>query len=208
MLIRGQFVIPRWKGGFLVYREPLNHHPAIYLHRGMQGDRVFLKGVESLFRLLQHVNREMFNGDLVRHVNGGSANLGFTPDGAVVVRGWGRRFDERVPDWSPDDLRKHRMCEVLSALAGLIGEILNCGRTPAEQRHLIIDTVKTGVESYTGRQKTLDSVGLAVGLPNQDDLLGKYSRIDVNRYHGTQEYLEHAMFHTECGQLPDKSSSG
>jgi len=178
---RGAFNIPGWEGAFLSFCEAINHRPAAYLRSGMEGKgpgrrwgaEVFRAGVESLFQILREINIRdggMFHGDLVHRVHGGSANLGFTPEGSAVLKGWGRRVDEQVKEWPVEDFRRHQVREVTGALAGLVYDILACDMGREDRWRLVIDTVRSGLEGYTGRK--IDEVTLTFGLPTDMDRLG------------------------------------
>lgn len=217
LIARGHLSIPRWEGGFLVYSEVVNHRPPYYLrpenrYRKFDGKRgldVFRSGVRSLFQTLRRINLHedgLFHGDLVHHHRGGSANLGFTPEGAAVIKGWGRRVDEQVKDWPSKDRRIHCMREATGALAGLIHDVSVSGMNREEQQRLLVDVVLAGLEEYTDRQGMIERVSLSAGLPS-----------DVDRFtQSTQQFLSNddqsdyplnSILYQECERLDDRLKS-
>ena len=214
LVAKGRFIIPRWDGSFLVYSEVLNFRPPYYLRPenryrkfdGKRGVEVFRSGVRTLFQALRQINMHddgFFHGDLIHRHLGGSANLGFTPEGVAVIKGWGRRKDEHVTDWPSKDRRTHQLQEVTGALAGLLQDVLNSGMNREERRNLLIDTVLAGLEAYTGRHKMIDRVSLASGLPSDmDRFLQSTQRFlsDDN----LSDYPINSILYQESGQLEDR----
>jgi hypothetical protein len=214
---RGRFNIPEWEGAFLAYSEAINYRPASYLrsevgHQGLDrggGVEVFRSGVRSLFQTLKKINiREggMFHGDLVHRVHGGSANVGFTLEGTAVLKGWGRREDEQVQEWSARNFRRHQMREVTGALAGLLYDILDSDLGREDRWRLMVDIVGSGLEAYTGRQGMIDRIELTSGLPTDMDRLRKARREILDDY-DMRDYQDEVILHQESGQLPDEIRS-
>lgn len=214
---RGRFNIPGWEGAFLVYSEAVNYRPASYLRseiggKGLnlgEGVEVFRSGVRSLFQTLKKINVQeggVFHGDLVHRVHGGSANVGFTLEGTAVLKGWGRRSDEQVQEWSAQNFRRHQMREVTGALAGLLYDILDSDLERDDRWRLLVDTVGSGLEAYTGRQGSIDQVTLTSGLPTELDRLRKTRRKILDDY-DTRDYQDEVILHQESGQLPDEIRS-
>ena len=216
LVARGRLSIPGWEGAFLAYSEIFNHRPGSYLRSELGqrwatpgwGVEVFRSGVRSLFQTLRRVNvREdgMFHGDLVHRLRGGSANLGFSLEGAAVLKGWGRRADEQVKAWPAEEFRRHQMREVTGALAGLIYDILDSDMKREDRWRLMVDTVQSGLEEYTGRQGAIAQV-LTFGLPPDTDRLRKTRRAILDDYE-LRDYQEEVILHQESGQLPDEIRS-
>ncbi len=213
LVTKGRFTIPRWDGTFLVYSEVLNYRPRYYLRPenryrkfdSKRGVEVFRSGVRTLFQALRQINLHedgFFHGDLIHRHFGGSANLGFTRQGAVVIKGWGRRMDEQVRDWPSNDRRTHQMREVTGALAGLLQDVLNNEMNREERQNLLIDTVSAGLEAYTGRHKMIDRISLASGLPSDMDRFIKSSQRFLSD-DNLSDYLLNSILYQESGQLED-----
>lgn len=147
----------------------------------------------------------MFHGDLVHRLRGGSANLGFSLEGTAVLKGWGRRADEQVKTWPVEEFRRHQMREVTGALAGLIYDILDSDMRREDRWRLVVDTVQSGLEEYTGRQGAIDQV-LTFGLPPDMDRLRKTRRAILDDYE-LRDYQDDLILHQESGQLPDEIRS-
>ncbi len=217
LVAKGHFAIPRWDGAFLVYSEVMNHRPRYYLRpenryrkfNGKRGVEVFRSGVRNLFQALRQINNAetgFFHGDLIHRHRGGSANLGFAPDGRAVIKGWGRRMDEQVQNWPSENRRTHHMREVTGALAGLLQDVSISGMSLEERRKLQIDIVLAGLEAYTGRHEMIDRVSLVSGLPS-----------DINRFmQSTQRFLSDdsmsdyplmSILFQESGQLDERLKS-
>ncbi len=208
---RGQFCIMGWKGAFLVYSEAINYRPAVFLHAGHGYQslgravrmKTFCLGVRSLFRTLRELNDGgMFHGDLVHRVHGGSANLGFTPQGHAVLKGWGRRVDVEALDWSPGDFRRHQMREVTGALAGLIHDMLRSDVPHEDVQEMMVDLVLTGLKTYTGREAP-DRVELMIGLSTETDRLRRAGPVMPGGYDFEDDYFG-MMLYQESSQLPDE----
>lgn len=211
LIARGQFSMPGWNGAFLVYSEAINYRPTAFLRggRGYQGlgqgvrKKAFCLGVRSLFRTLRELNDGgMFHGDLVHRVRSGSANLGFTPQGQVVLKGWGHRIDVQALDWPPEAFHQHRMREVTGALAGLIQDILSSSLPHEDRREMMVDLALTGLKAYSGRE-ALDRVELMIGLSTEMDRLRKAGPVMPGGYDFQDDY-EAMILHQESGQLPDE----
>jgi hypothetical protein len=170
---------------------------------------VFRSGVRSLFQTLRKINIQeggLFHGDLVHRVRGGSANMGFTLEGTAVLKGWGRREDEQVQEWSAQNFRRHQMREVTGALAGLLYDILDSDLGREDRWRLMVDTVGSGLEAYTGHQGMIDRVELTFGLPTEMDRLRQARREILDDY-DMRDYQDEVILHQESGQLPDEIRS-
>ncbi|WP_162909839.1 hypothetical protein [Aggregatilinea lenta] len=208
---RGQFCVPGWEGAFLVYSEAANYRPAAFLRygRGHQGlgrvvrTKAFCLGVRSLFRTLRTLNDGgMFHGDLVHRVHGGSANLGITPQGEVVLKGWGHRIDVDVAGWPAEAQHRQRMREVTGALAGLIHDILGSTLPQEDRQPMMVELVLHALKAYTG-QEAPDHVELMIGLSTETDRLRRVMPVMPGGHQFQDEYAE-LVLHQECGQLPDE----
>jgi hypothetical protein len=213
LVAKGRFTIPRWDGAFLVYSEVLNYRPRYYLRPenryrkfdSKRGVEVFRSGVRTLFQALRQINMHedgFFHGDLIHRHLGGSANLGFTTQGAVVIKGWGRRMDEQVRDWPSNDCDTHQMREVTGALAGLLQDVSTSGMNREEQQNLLIDIVSAGLEEYTGRNKMIDRVSLASGLPSDMDRFMQSTHRFLSD-DNLNDYPINSILYQESGQLED-----
>ncbi len=214
LITMGRFTIPRWDGSFLVYSEVLNYRPSYYLRPenryrkfdSKRGVEVFRSGVSSLFQALRQINMHddgFFHGDLIHRHLGGSANLGFTPEGVAVIKGWGRRMDEQVTDWPSKDRRTHQMREVTGALAGLLQDVSTSETNREERQSLLIDTVSAGLEAYTGRHKMIDRVSLASGLPTDIDRFMESTQRFLSN-DNLSDYPINSILYQESGQLDDR----
>lgn len=208
---RGQFCMTGWKGAFLIYSEAINFRPAMFLRagRGYQSlgravrVKAFCLGVRSLFRTLRELNDGgMFHGDLVHRVQGGSANLGFTPQGQAVLKGWGHRIDVQALDWLPEAFHRQRMREVTGALAGLIEDILRSDLPHEDLQQMVVDLVLTGLKTYTGREAP-DRVELMIGLSTETDRLRRAGPVMPGGYDFQDEY-DGMLLYQESSQLPDE----
>jgi hypothetical protein len=213
LVAKGRFTIPRWDGSFLVYSEVLSYRPPYYLRPenryrkfdGKRGVEVFRSGVRTLFQALRQINMHddgFFHGDLTHRHLGGSANLGFTPEGLAVIKGWGRRMDEQVTDWPSNDRRTHQLREVTGALAGLLQDVSTSGMSREEQRSLLIDIVSAGLEAYTGRHKMIDRVSLASGLPSDMDRFMQSTQRFLSD-DNLSDYPINSILYQESGQLEE-----
>jgi hypothetical protein len=213
LVAKGRFTIPRWDGSFLVYSEVLSYRPPYYLRPenryrkfdGKRGVEVFRSGVRTLFQALRQINMHddgFFHGDLIHRHLGGSANLGFTPEGLAVIKGWGRRMDEQVTDWPSNDRRTHQLREVTGALAGLLQDVSTSGMSREEQRSLLIDIVSAGLEAYTGRHKMIDRVSLASGLPSDMDRFMQSTQRFLSD-DNLSDYPINSILYQESGQLEE-----
>jgi hypothetical protein len=213
LVAKGRFTIPRWDGSFLVYSEVLSYRPPYYLRPenryrkfdGKRGVEVFRSGVRTLFQALRQINMHddgFFHGDLIHRHLGGSANLGFTPEGLAVIKGWGRRMDEQVTDWPSNDRRTHQLREVTGALAGLLQDVSTSGMSREEQRSLLIDIVSAGLEAYTGRHKMTDRVSLASGLPSDMDRFMQSTQRFLSD-DNLSDYPINSILYQESGQLEE-----
>jgi hypothetical protein len=214
LIAKGRFTIPRWDGAFLVYSEVLNYRPGYYLRsenryrkfNGKRGVEVFRSGVRSLLQTLRQINihnNGLFHGDLVHRYQGGSANLGFTPKGVAVIKGWGRRIDEQVKDWPSKDRRTHQMREVTGALAGLLQDVSSSGMNREERQDLLVDTVWAGLEEYTSRHGIIDRVSLVSGLPSDVDRFVRSTRRFPSD-DDLSDYPLRSILFQESGQLEER----
>jgi hypothetical protein len=213
LITKGRFTLPRWDGSFLVYSEVLNYRPPYYLRPenryrkfdSKRGVEVFRSGVRTLFQALREINMHddgFFHGDLLHRHLGGSANLGFTPEGVAVIKGWGRRMDEQVTDWPSKDRRTHQMREVTGALAGLLQDVSSSGMNRDERQSMQIDTVSAGLEAYTGRHKMIDRVSLASGLPSDTDRFVRSTQRFLSD-NDLSDYPINSVLYQESGQLEE-----
>ncbi len=211
LLARGHLSIPRWDGAFLVYSEALNYRPRHYLRpeyihqkfNGKRGLEIFLAGVRNLFQILRQINKHedgMFHMDLVHRLQGGSANVGFTPDGKAVIKGWGRRITEQIGEWPSSDRRTYQLREVIGALAGLLQDVSISG-IRGEQRHrLLVDIVWAGLGEYTDRYGKIDRVSLASGFPSNADRFVKSTRTFLSEGDSSDDLLA-SLLYQESRQL-------
>ncbi|HML21106.1 MAG TPA: hypothetical protein PKD09_05620 [Aggregatilinea sp.] len=208
---RGQFSMPGWNGAFLIYSEAVNYRPSTFLRLGRGysslGHPVRLKafclGVHNLLHTLRKLNDGgMFHGDLVHRVHGGSANLGFTPQGQVVLKGWGHRIDVKALEWPPEALHRQRMREVTGALAGLLEDLLNSDLPQEERKQRVVELVSIGLKAYTGRS-VLDPVELMIGLTTETNRLHRSMPMMPGGYDFQDDY-DGMFLYSESSQLPDE----